>query len=592
MATVLSAGTDLDLAKVAQPAALHLPAPFWSWNEVMDLQEVRRQVHEMARGGLGGAFIHVRVGLITKYMGDEFLEAVAASLEEARGLGLHLYLYDEDRWPSGWAGGAVPLADPSFRTKWLLRVAAGAALPPEGEATLLSEGPSGERYYRYVSPLGQAWFSGASYADLMDRRAMETFLQAAYEPYAARFGADFGGLIPAIFTDEPAITFLPAYSDVPRGMLFWTDELPARFQALHGYDPLPRLHELFADVGDYTALRTDYYRTCAWLFEHHFSKQLGDWCRQHGIALTGHYMLEGSLTANLAWDVCTLPHYRHLDWPGIDHLGRQIQEVITGIGCRSVVNQYEKPRMMSELYGCCGQHLSFEDRKWIGEQQIILGVNLLVPHLLLYTMAGERKRDYPCNMWYQQPWWPQNEVIDGYLGRLCALVSQGQMVPELLVLHPIESLYPLRRPPSPDQGVWDMYHTGDEARLVPLDEHFQALSHYLLGRQRQFDYGDETILADAGVVDARWRAPIAPCRRHELSARAPAGPRQYPRRNARVAGNVRRRRRAGPLRRYPPHDGRWTYRPERAPGTLRAALAACRRRRRRALCADECGRGA
>jgi hypothetical protein len=49
-------------------------------------------------------------------------------------------------------------------------------------------------------------------------------------------------------------------------------------------------------------------------------------------------------------------------------------------------------------------------------------------------------------MWYQQPWWPLNGVVDGYLARLCALMSQGEMVPELLVLHPQESLYPLRRP--------------------------------------------------------------------------------------------------------------------------------------------------
>jgi hypothetical protein len=440
------------------------------------------------------------VGLITKYMGDDFFTAVAAALEEARALGLHLYLYDEDRWPSGWGGGAVPLADPSFRTKWLLRVPAGAQPPATGDATLLATAEMGDRYYRYLSPLGQAWFSGTTYADLMDRRAMQTFLHVAYEPYAARFRADFGGLIPAIFTDEPAITFLPAYVTVPQGMLFWTDELPERFRSQHGYDLLPRLHELFEDAGDYAATRTDYYRTCAWLFEHHFSKQVGDWCRAHGIAFTGHYMLEGSLAGNLAWDVCTLPHYRHMDWPGIDHLGRQVEEVVTGLACRSVVNQYGKPRMMSELYGCAGQHLSFEDRKWIGEQQVILGVNLLVSHLLLYTMAGERKRDYPCNMWYQQPWWPLNHVVDTYLGRLCALLSQGNMVPEFL--------YAVRRPPTGDQDAWSTQHGDDEARLAPLDEGFQALSRYLLGHQRQFDHGDETILADIGIVDIDGEAPV------------------------------------------------------------------------------------
>ncbi len=315
----------IDWRRVAAPSPLDRPAPLWGWNEVIEPDEVRRQVRELARGGLGGAFVHVRIGLITPYMGAAFMDAVAAALDEARALGLRLYLYDEDRWPSGWAGGAAPLRDPSFRAKWLLRVPAGTERPGDEHVSPLTRGPDGEGYDRFVSPLGQSWFSGTTYADLMDRHAMQAFLEEAYEPYAQRFGADFGGLIPAIFTDEPSVAFPPAYDDVPRGMLPWTDELAARFRAMHGYDLLPHLVELFEDVGAYPATRTDYYRTCAWLFEHHFSAQLGAWCRAHDIALTGHYLLEGSLAATLACGVCTLPHYRHMDWPGIDHLGRQVE---------------------------------------------------------------------------------------------------------------------------------------------------------------------------------------------------------------------------------------------------------------------------
>ncbi len=507
MSAPRSLSPGLDARLILAPPPLYRPAPFWSWNDVMEQPDVRRQVGELARGGLGGAFIHARGGLLTPYMGADYMDAVAAALDEARALGLRLYLYDEDRWPSGWASGAVPLRDPSFRAKWLLRVPAGTERPGDGNVSPLTRGPDGEGYDRFVSPMGQSWFSGTTYADVMDRRAMQAFLEAAYEPYARRVGADFGGLIPAIFTDEPSVAFPPAYDDVPCGMLPWTDELAARFRAMHGYDLLPHLVELFEDVGAYPATRTDYYRTCAWLFEHHYSAQLGAWCRAHGIALTGHYLLEGSLAATLACGVCTLPHYRHMDWPGIDHLGRQVEEVITGLGCRSVVNQYAKPRMLSELYGAAGQHLSFEDRKWIAEQQIVLGVNLLAPHLLLYTMVGERKRDHPCNMWYQQPWWPLNHVVDGYLARLCALMAQGAMTPELLVLHPQESLYPVRRPPTPEQSPWDMYRADDD-RIAPLDEGFQRLSRDLLGMQRSFDYGDETILADVGRVETDGPRPL------------------------------------------------------------------------------------
>jgi hypothetical protein len=43
---------------------------------------------------------------------------------------------------------------------------------------------------------------------------------------------------------------------------------------------------------------------------------------------------------------------------------------LTALGCRSAVHQFSKPRMMSELFGASGQNLSFEDRKWIAQQQI------------------------------------------------------------------------------------------------------------------------------------------------------------------------------------------------------------------------------
>jgi hypothetical protein len=492
--------TLLDWQIIQEPPPRFRPAPLWSWNETLPLEEVRRQVREMASGGLGGAFMHTRIGLTTPYLGDAYLAAIQAAVDEAQALGIHMYLYDEDRWPSGWGGGQVPLRDERFRVKWLYEAAAGEILPTEQHVTLLKEQADGTRFYRVVSPLGHPNFSGTAYADLMDRDAMQAFLEVAYEPFARAVGSSFGNVIPAMFTDEPAITYLMDLPGLPRRMLPWTDALPAQFLRDHGYDLLPHLGELFEDIGTYTATRTDYYRTCAGLFERNYSQQLATWCREHGIAFTGHYMGEHSLAFALAWDVSILPQYRHEDWPGIDHLGLQVQEVITSIGCRSVVNQYRKPRMMSELYGTAGQHLTFADRKWIAEQQIVLGVNLLVPHLLLFTMSGERKRDYPANLWYQQPWWPQNRFVDDYLTRLCALMSQGQMVPEFLVLHPQESLYPLRRPAQPDATPWEFFDQRDRARIEAIDLGFQQLSRALLDDQRCFDYGDETILAEVGSI--------------------------------------------------------------------------------------------
>ncbi|PQV64219.1 hypothetical protein B1R32_10663 [Abditibacterium utsteinense] len=482
------------------PPAEFRPVPFWSWNEWMQPQEIARQVELMARGGFGGAFIHARVGLLTPYLGPEWFEACAATLQACREHGLIAWLYDEDKWPSGFSGGSVPLANPDFRHKSL--IARSTALPAPPDCTPLGEAKAGVQVYRWVSPLGDPWFNGTTYADLLSRDAMRKFLDDAYEPYFERFADDYGSLIVAQFTDEPCSSYRPR---LPKGAIPFTDEVFQRFQAMHGYDALPHLPLLFAPGEGAARFRLHYYQAIAELFELNFSAQLGNWCESHHIALTGHYILEGNLYHQKLWGTQIMPHYRHQGIPGIDHLGRQITERITGKQCASVANQYGKKRVLSELYGVAGGGLSFEDRWWIATQQITLGVNLLNPHLALYTMAGCRKRDYPQNMFYQQPWWPLNQAVDEPLSRLCVALSQGRYHAEILVIHPGQSTFVLWEA-VPGDGVetigsdWSPVTPAAEQACQNLDSELQVLTNALLGAQRTFDFADETILRDAGSL--------------------------------------------------------------------------------------------
>lgn len=49
--------------------------------------------------------MHSRVGLVTAYLSDDWMQRLAACCEKAREMGTVLWLYDEDRWPSGYGGG-------------------------------------------------------------------------------------------------------------------------------------------------------------------------------------------------------------------------------------------------------------------------------------------------------------------------------------------------------------------------------------------------------------------------------------------------------------------------------------------------------
>ncbi len=89
------------------PTAEYRGAPFWAWNTKLDKDELIRQIGIFEEMGIGGFHMHCRSGLQTDYLSKEFFDAVRACCGEAQKRGMFAYLYDEDRWPSGAAGGLV-----------------------------------------------------------------------------------------------------------------------------------------------------------------------------------------------------------------------------------------------------------------------------------------------------------------------------------------------------------------------------------------------------------------------------------------------------------------------------------------------------
>ena len=168
------------------------------------------------------------------------------------------------------------------------------------------------------------------------------------------------------------------------------------------------------------------------LFVERFMSQIYAWCEKHISAAHRPHECEDTLLSQIRVVGAVMPHYAYFHIPGIDNLGRTSTTgrgtVLTVKQLDSVVCQLGKPRTLCENYGCSGQDFAHTGRKWIGDWAYVLGVNLNNPHLSLYTMRGARKRDYPPNIFYQQPWWPENHLIADYFARLSYVLTQGQRV--------------------------------------------------------------------------------------------------------------------------------------------------------------------
>lgn len=501
------------LAEFQSPPALYRAKPFWAWNGKLETDELRRQIRLLRRMGFGGFFMHARVGLDTAYLSPEWFDSVATCVDEAKKIGLEAWLYDEDRWPSGAAGGLVT-SDPRYRSRRLImeclargskfkwdksvlavfigtveeatktlrnvrRVLAGRPVKPApGETAIV--------FRSQIEPCRE-WFNGYTYLDTLNPEAVAQYIRVTHESYLKRFGREFGGVVPGIFTDEPNFGFWRP----------WTDRFPQEFRRRFGYDLIDHLPEIgFRVEGRVVSrVRRDYTDCATHLFVNAFSKQIGQWCEKAGLLHTGHTLAEETPLAQAGWTGSVMRFYEYMHAPGIDLLAQNNRDYDSAKQMVSVARQFGRRWRLTETYGCTGWDFGFEGHKAIGDWQAALGINFRCPHLSFYTMEGEAKRDYPASIFYQSPWWDHYAKVEDYFARLNVALSRGRDVRDLLVVHPVESMWalPLTEGYSPERRDYN--------------DVLWKFRDALLSAQLDFDYGDEDILSrHARIVKQAGRA--------------------------------------------------------------------------------------
>ena len=91
----------LDKELFKNPTAEYRGTPFWAWNCKLEREELEWQLEVLKKMGFGGGHMHVRTGMATSYLSDEYMELIKACVDKAKSEEMLAWLYDEDRWPSG-----------------------------------------------------------------------------------------------------------------------------------------------------------------------------------------------------------------------------------------------------------------------------------------------------------------------------------------------------------------------------------------------------------------------------------------------------------------------------------------------------------
>ena len=491
------------------------PAAFWGLNDELEKDKLSRQLKAQCAAGLNGGFLHSRVGLVTEYLSEDWMDTLEHCCREAEKNNTTLWLYDEDRFPSGYAGGRVLEIAPELCSKQLCLIPEEQKNNPLILKIYNEIERDGKRYVIALARLAanNPWYGGKCYADFLNPKTIEVFLQTTHEAYAQKLGKYFGNVIRGVFSDE--------FCYCQKGSLPWpcvpfSDNLEIAFEEYTGYGLYDKIYQLFFDEGDYRTLRRDFYEFLTNRFRQCFTKPYQKWCHDHGLQFTGHLMNEDTLTAQTEWVGAVMPHYLDMDMPGIDKLGLDLSNTVLVKQLGSVAEQTGK-QTLCEAFGCTGHQAGPQTLKRIADWLCVQGVSFINPHLMLYSMRGERKRDYPPNISWVQPWFDEANGLFNHMSRVCDLVHNTREMAQVLVIHPIQSVWaeisPLHKI-SPTYSIWAEKNPYAGANYIVEAEHFEKpffdLSRQLNQAGISYHYGDEIVMKEIGSFDESLR--IGNCR--------------------------------------------------------------------------------
>lgn len=242
---------------------------FWQHGEHEDV--LREEIRQMHAGGCGGFIVESRPH--PDFLGPQWWRDLDVILDQARQLGMQVWLFDDKTFPSGYAAGIIrdqhpellkiylsenhidavgPLTGSSFFIQsWLqdgdqlVAVVAGRlAARVDGQPAaredeldddtlvdlthLVDDGilywdvpPGTWRVFVLSTTRRGGEDHTQDYLNPLDPAAAQAYLDIVYEPHYRRYARDFGTTIAGFFTDEPRFGNLASYQALlgTRGMV-------------------------------------------------------------------------------------------------------------------------------------------------------------------------------------------------------------------------------------------------------------------------------------------------------------------------------------------------------------------------------------
>ena len=511
---------------------------------------IREKLAELKALGYGGVVTNVHFWHHYLESAEEW-QLLRFTFQTCREMGLRTWIYDEQGYPSGGAGGITLRDRPECEAKALAMLqktfapgeeirlalpkghsfvyAAAAWRAPSLDAItdedvlhpwkvypagdVADRNDSGEPVTAAlfcVKPMYEGAhaqhnvFEARRYIDVTDHAAIEAFIQNTYVPYVETLKDD--GPIEGIFTDEPS--FMSAYINLnlecPKTrdpidpelpllpIVSWGRDAANRFHARCGYDLKDRAVYLFCGQTDLARqVRLDFYETMSALYEEAFFAQLGDFCGRHGTRFSGHILLEDDIRFHPYFEGNYFSLMRHMHIPGIDMLDGVPEKLrdaaFTPKLISSVAHTYGRPHVMSEI-SAHSQGGKVTERQLYGTMMTQYALGVDIFHS--YFSEHQVSADV-----YRS--------FHDAVGRTDAILGGGEHITGIALYYPIETVQAGTIPHGLEvYGELDM-----NADPTACWNSVKAAQDTLLSHQLDFDYLDAESLERCTLTGSGFRAP-------------------------------------------------------------------------------------
>ncbi|MFS0726796.1 hypothetical protein [Paenibacillus sp. 1P07SE] len=440
---------------------------FWSINDALDLGKLKRQLDELQAAGLDGVVFHPRYyPNKPMYMSEAYLDIVSDLILYARELEMEFWLYDENGWPSGTAGGEVMNRLPDLTCEWL-------------EYGPLPDGAPGVTFHAHTG------------VSSFNREATALFIEITHEGYRRGLKPEAFAYVEGFFSDE--VGFLDGHGvTVSKGAVPWDPRFPAMYEERYGEPLESLLPQLFVGGAAHGQLRSRYWELLTDALIEGFYQPIEAWCESHGKRFTAHLKAEEHPYFQLSFSGSCFQVLKGIETPAIDALERYPGNHFYPRLLHSVAVQQGRKSCLVEAMGGSGWGVSPESFTdyilWLAGH----GIDRYVLHLNQFKLKTQAVQDWPPSMPCHLTWKQAFPDVLASIRKRAAMLPDLSGEPDVLIVVPTRGIMAAFLPDEAQQlNVHDGSHVPDSpggllnTKLLQLvDACYESMLHYELTEER------------------------------------------------------------------------------------------------------------